>query len=43
MKKSDGTLDLELVKLLCILSILDKIEKPATKEYQNLSILDVLD
>jgi len=43
MKKSNETLDLELIKLLCMLSILNKLEKPATKEYQDLNILKVLD
>ena len=44
MQKNEETLDLELIKLMCILSILDELQRESvTEEFQKLSIKNVLD
>jgi len=44
MKKSEKELDLELIKILCILSILNDLQQESiTEEFKKLSIKNVLD
>ncbi len=44
MQKIEEKIDLKLIELLCILSILNELQsKPVTKEFQKLSIKNILD
>jgi hypothetical protein len=44
MKKPDKDINLELIKLLCILSILNDLQqKPVTEDFQKLSMKNLLD
>ncbi len=44
MQKSEDEKNFELIKLLCIMLILNELQaEPITKEFQKLSIYNVLD